>query len=285
MLYSRDTAGFNKGCEMENVLANLESQVAPAAMAAGADEGLKVGHMNYGKELFDLYVGDDSKDTMVKAIVRMASALTCEQFRAECEKAQEIASSTDAACGFKAKDGAKGTEKYGPKRRTINTRLSEAKQIFGCAKLDLSKVIERGYWSALQSAKDTLGEKGLKWDGQKAATKEQRIAQRDNKESLEAFALAQKILPQHAGESIKQWTERVAIKAESLKEQMAVDELVEKIKALHANGDYVMSAVFEYIKDQGPDVMEECGKQLIAEAAEDRAEQDKKAASAGDALV
>ena len=61
---------------------------------------------------------------------------------------------------------------------------------------------------------------------------------------------------------------------------MAVDELVEKIKALHANGDYVMSAVFEYIKDQGPDVMEECGKQLIAEAAEDRAEQDKTAATA-----
>jgi hypothetical protein len=265
---------------MDNVLANLESQVAPAAIAAGASEGLKTGHMNYGKELFDLYVGDDSKDTMVKAIIRMASALTCEQFRAECEKAQEIATSTDAACGFKAPEGAKGTEKYGPKRRTINTRLSEAKQIFGCAKLDLSKVIERGYWSALQSAKDTLGEKGLKWDGQKAPTKEQRAAQRDNKESLEAFALAQKILPQHAGESIKQWTERVAIKAEALKEQMLVDDLVEKIKNLHPDVSYVMNAVFEYIKDQGPDIMEDCGKQLIAEAVEIRADQDKKAASA-----
>lgn len=270
---------------MDNVLANLESQVAPAAVAAGASEALKTGHMNYGKELFDLYVGDDSKDTMVKAIIRMASALTCEQFRDECEKAQEIASATDAACGFVAKQDAKGTEKYGPKRRTINTRLSEAKQIFGCAKLDMSAVIERGYWSALQSAKDTLAAKGVKWDGQKAATKEQRAAQRDNKESLEAFALAQKILPQHAGESIKQWTERVAIKAEALKEQMIVDELVEKIKNLHASGDYVMSAVFEYIKDQGADIMEECGKQLIAESAEVRADQDKKAASAGDALV
>jgi len=265
---------------MENVIANLESKVAPAAIAAGSTDSLKTGHMNYGKELFDLYVGDDSKDTMVKAIVRMASALTCEQFRGECEKAQEIASATDAACGFVAKEGAKGTEKYGPKRRTINTRLSEAKQIFGCAKLDMSAVIERGYWSALQSAKDALQGMGVKWDGQKAATKEQRAAQRDNKESLEAFAMAQKILPQHAGESIKQWTERVAIKAEALKEQMIVDELVEKIKNLHASGDYVMSAVFEYIKDQGADIMEECGKQLIAEAAEDRAEQDKKAASA-----
>lgn len=268
---------------MENVIANLESVVSPAALAAGAPKELKVGKINGGKVLFDLYSEiDDKANTAVKTIIAMAAEYTCAEFREFVSSAQEMATAQDAAQGFKAKDGAKGAELYGPKRRNINTRMSEAKQIFGVAKLAPAVVAEKGYFSAVIASRDWLGDKGMKWDGAHALTTEQRKAKKIQKQNDEAVEAAKKVLPQAQGESIASWMARVAAKAEAIKQSLATTALLNQIKNLEevASEEDVMLAVFDYIRSKGPDAMEACAKQLEEQAAEDRAEMDKKAVEA-----
>lgn len=255
---------------MENVIANLESKVAPAAVAAGTPEGLKVGHINYGKELFDLYAREDANDTMVKTIIRMADVLTVDQFSEEVGKAQEIATATDAALGWKAPEGAKGAELYGPKRRLINSRMSEAKQIFGVQKVKPEVLKEKGYWAAVQAARDYLNNEGIKWDGQKKLNAEQRAVKRDNKESAEAIEVAKSILPQQPGESIKDWMIRCAERAETIKFDSKVEKLGEKLDKLTEDEgtDAVIEAMFEYIKAQGKETMHNFAQRLHETASE-----------------
>lgn len=264
---------------MDNILATLESKVAPAALAAGTADALTVGKINVGKVLFDMYSEiDDKANTAVVKIIELASVYTPAEFREAVSQAQEMATAQDAATGWKAKEGAKGAELYGPARRNINTRMSEAKQIFGVAKQAPHIVKEKGYFSALTAARDWLGEKGMKWDGARALTTEEKKAKRQQKADNEAIEAARKVLPQHQGESIAQYMVRVAAKAEAIKESLAINSLLKQIQNLEeiASEDDVLSAVFEYIRAKGPDVMEDCAKQLLDQAAEDRAANDKK---------
>lgn len=256
---------------MENVIASLESKVAPAAVSAGTPAALTVGHINYGKELFDLYAREDAQDTTVKAIIRMADVLTCEQFAEQVEKAQEIATATDAALGFKAPEDAKGAEKYGPKRRLINSRMSEAKQIFGAQKLNPQCLKEKGYWAAVQAARDFLTNKGVKWDGQRAKTAEEKAVARENKENNEAIELAKQVLPQLPGESIKDWMIRCADRAETLKEQARIQKVLDKLEEIPA--DLLIPAVYEYMKKQGADSMNKLAQSLHEGAEELQAKQ------------
>lgn len=263
---------------MDNILATLESKVAPAALAAGTSETLKVGKINVGKVLYDIYSEiDDKANTAVVKIIELAAVYTAPEFREAVSQAQEMATAQDAATGWKAKEGAKGAELYGPARRNINTRMSEAKQIFGVAKLASFVVKEKGYFSALTAARDWLGEKGMKWDGVRALTTDEKKAKKAQKANQEAIFAAQKVLPQHPGESILDYNIRVAKKAEAIKESLAISALLNQIRNLEeiASEDDVLSAVFEYIQAKGPDVMEDCAKQLFDQAAEDRAKQDK----------
>lgn len=255
---------------MENVIANLESKVAPAAVAAGTPAGLNVGHINYGKELFDLYAREDANDTMVKTIIRMADALAVDQFAKEVGKAQEIATATDAALGWKAPEGAKGAELYGPKRRLINSRMSEAKQIFGVQKVKPEILKEKGYWAAVQAARDYLNNEGIKWDGQKKLNAEQRAVKKQNKESNEAVEIAKNELPQQPGESIESWMIRCARKAEQIKLDMKIERVGEKVDKLveDEGNDAVIEAMFEYIKKQGKEAMHNFAQRLHEEASE-----------------
>ena len=132
---------------MDNILATLESTVSPAALAAGSSQTLKVGKINVGKVLFDMYSEiDQTANTAVVKIIELSSTYTPAEFREAVSQAQEMATAQDAATGWKAKEGAKGSELYGPARRNINTRMSEAKQIFGVAKLAPAVVKEKGYF-------------------------------------------------------------------------------------------------------------------------------------------
>lgn len=265
---------------MEHVLATLESTVSPAALAAGTNPALTVGKINVGKVLYDLYSEiDDKANTAVVHIIELSETYTPAEFRDAVKGAQEMATAQDAATGFKAKEGAKGAELYGPARRNINTRMSEAKQIFGVAKMAPAVVREKGYFSALTAARDWLGLKGMKWDGARALTTDEKKAKKTQKANEEAIDMAKRVLPQMPGESIANYMVRVGAKAEAIKESLAIEQLLKQIQGLEeiASEDDVLSAVFEYIRGKGPDSMEACAKQLEEQAAEDRAKADKKA--------
>lgn len=255
---------------MDNVLATIESKVSPDAVNAGKTEELKSGHMNYGKELFDMYVGDDAKDTMVKAIIRMAEALTQDQFEKACKDAQGIADNMDTALGFKPAADAKGAEKYGAKRKVINARVSEAKAIFGAYKIDPKIVQEKGYWSALQASRDLLKAKGVKWDGATAPTKEERETKKQNKEFNAAFDAARELLAQLPGESPKDYATRCAAKAEAILADTRIRAtctmLMDQEKT---DGEAcVLIAVYNYLRSKGAERMAEFATDLANAAKE-----------------
>lgn len=183
---------------MEHQLATIESKVSPAAIAAGSSAALKTGHINYGADLYQAFAAEATESTKVKVLISIAGAgLTPDEFKAQCKKAQEMADATDKANGFTYGEDAKGTDKYGPIRRVLNQRLSEAKQIFGALKIKPEALQEKGYWAALAAARTILEEKGCNWDGshsdpeQKKAKAQAKAMQQAIAEVLTANPMAQ----------------------------------------------------------------------------------------------
>jgi hypothetical protein len=173
---------------MDSVLANIEGSVSPAAIAAGSPTALKTGHIQWGADLYNTFAAEATESTKVKVIVQIAEAgLTPEEFKGQCKKACEMADANDKANGFTPKEDAKGTEKYGPIRRVLNQRLSEAKQIFGAYKVKPEALKEKGYWAALAAAREVLAEKGCNWDGSNA-NPEAKKAAKASREMQKAIA-------------------------------------------------------------------------------------------------
>lgn len=251
---------------MENVINTLPARVSPEAMQQGTPEGLKVGHLSIASDIFETF-GNDSDNTKVQVVARWADALTCDQFAKECKDAQEIADKTDAACGFVAPKDAKGTEKYGPKRRLINSRMSEAKALFGVYKINPDVLKEKGYWAAIQAAREFLDSKGVKWDGTPRPSDEVKASRKLNKELSEADMAVRKDHPMEEGENYKEYVERIAPLVDEYREAMQVAKIVEKLKELGTE-ELVNMAIFEVIKSYGPDHMDLCAQQLHEEAEE-----------------
>lgn len=254
---------------MENAIATLASRVSPEAQNKGAPEGLKTGHINHGVTLFETFA-DDGDNTKVIVIQRLAGEMTCIDFGQAVKDAQAIADNTDSASGWKAPADAKGADKYGPKRSVLNARMSEAKALFGAYKIDPSVLKEKGYWLAIKAARELLDSKGVKWDGTPKPTDADKAAKKAVRASDAALAQAQKLNPQKAGESMKEYILRVADLADVLAENAAIDVLVKALGALHEDKEMLHSALFYYLKAQGPDVMEACAEQLFDAAAEMR---------------
>jgi hypothetical protein len=155
-----------------NVLASLDSKLTPAAVGLGAPQALRVGATTDALTLFETFTRDVLDDTKVKTVIKMAGALSPSEFKDQCEKAKEYADTNDAAAGFVPSKEVR----YGPVRRVLNQRLSEACQIFGAFKLAPQVVQEKGYVSALNAARTFLAEKGLKWDGSNKPTESDKEA-------------------------------------------------------------------------------------------------------------
>lgn len=223
---------------MDNVLASLESKLSPMAMASSTSSALSNGAINHAATLVETFASEESETTKVVVLRQMATdyGLTCDEFAKSCKRAQELASAIDQGNGFIESDEVR----YGPKRRLLNQRLSEAKQIFGVAKVAPSVVAEKGYWPALEAARSYLANKGLKWDARpvlNAAEKQANKASKELKQDMQAAMLAN---PMVAGESISSYmlrlTEQVsAVEAEKNAHEAKAKELASTLKAEYAD--------------------------------------------------
>lgn len=236
---------------MENVLSSLPSRVSPEALAAPKQVGLSGGKVSHASDLLKAFtadVFDTTRLTTLKAIAE--SGITCEEFKAECKQAQKLASETDALAGFIKKEGATGADQYGPVRRVLNQRLSEAKQVFGVLKAEPSVVAEKGYFPAVEAARQYLSNKGVKWDGSKAPTE----AQKASKEQREALGAVMDETAQEPGESLAAYMARCTDLVEAKLEEMA-DKAKEKamlklVASLEkAHGPNILADLFTYLVD------------------------------------
>jgi hypothetical protein len=150
------------------------------------------------------------------------------------KKAKELADTIDAANGFSKPEGAKGQANYGPKRQVLNSRLTEARRIFGVLKQAPSVLTGVGYWAGVAKARKWLADNGKTWDGDNIlddATKAKRAAV-----ELETAALASVVadIPQKEGETRLDYLQRIDKAAQVQKavlQGMALEDRVKKIAA------------------------------------------------------
>ena len=206
----------------------LSQIAAPVALA--------VGHMNHASALFGIYVVDADKEGINKleAIQAIANAgLSYVEFSAQFKKAQEMADSADKANGFVKPEGAKGAENYGPKRRLLNQRGSEAKRLFGVFKRNPAILAEKGYWQALEAARSWLEDQAQTWDGDKALSKDEKADKHASSVRTGARAAAMDANPQKKDESDADYLLRVRELMAAAVDAAESDEFNKGVKSLY----------------------------------------------------
>ena len=197
---------------------------------------LAVGHMNHASALFGIYVVDADKEGINKleAIQAIANAgLSYVEFSAQFKKACEMADTADKANGFVKPEGAKGAENYGPKRRLLNQRGSEAKRLFAAYKRFPEQMVELGYWGALEKARSVLEETGRTWDDEKALDKDEKAAKQAGKVRTLARAQAMDAAPQKKDESDEDYLIRVRELMAAAVDEAETEEFNKGVKSLY----------------------------------------------------
>ena len=216
---------------MEHVLNTLESKLSETAMNTPTPVALRTGHIDYSLELFETFGNEEIEQSKVQILQRLATKdfLTCSDFAAACKKAAERADEKDKMCGFTPAPQAKGVDLYGPTRKVLNQRLSEAKQIFGVFRLNPDALKEMGYWKALANAREYLKEAQIKWNATKIDAPEVKAAKKESKESMQAITEMMATWPQLPGENRKDYLERIDSKAEEALKKLHQEKMSEKI--------------------------------------------------------
>lgn len=193
---------------MQHALVTIE-QNAPATLVAITST--QVGGINHGADLVEMFADESGEASKVQKIIHKATVdnLTCVEFAAAVKHAKDIADATDSANGFKKPAGAKGQAAYGPKRQLLNARMSEAKQVFGVAKLAPDMLKEKGYWAAVNTARAWLQANGKSWDGQVAESSEAKQARKHDALRTGAIAKAMNDNPQQKDEDRATWLARI----------------------------------------------------------------------------
>lgn len=219
---------------MNNVLANIAAVISPAAIQAGGTEALKTGHINHGAALYSTFVIEADKQglTQMETIreIALTAKLSCTEFAAAIKGAQELADTMDKANGFVKPEGAKGQDNYGPKRRLLNQRASEAKQLFGVFKLQPQLLQEKGYWQGLTDARDYLSELHIKWDNTPVLSDSEATAKKASKASTKALAEVMATNAMKEGESRADYLVRIDDMAEKALADAKAEEFNKTVK-------------------------------------------------------
>ena len=221
-----------KGKIMEHALVTIEqtATVQPAVVV-----GLNGGHVNYGVDLVTMYAVDDIAETKVQKLAEMAKVITTAEFSDAIKAAKSIADAMDKANGFVKAEGSKGQAMYGAKRQLLNSRLSEAKRIFGVFKQAPDVLKEKGYWLAVQTARGWLDSHGKTWDGNTAETGDIKAARKVREGNIVARSAVQTDNPQNEGETIAQWQERLEPLVQAKIEKMKDDTFNKRVETLVAS--------------------------------------------------
>lgn len=225
-------------------------EIAQAGMAQVQKEDKPAHAHIHAHAIFAAFAGDNSvEERRLNTVMRMAigdSRLTSGQLEDEIAAALRMASEADKTAGFKAKDDAKGQDKYGPKRASMNTVSSEIRQVWG-AMVHCAITADRtsdgmareplvstktGFSKAVAVARKALKDHGIKWDGAKVTPKEVKEAAALAHAKVDEEAAYATEFPQQQGETIADFQQRqtVAVELRLLAKQEAARK--EAIKVL-----------------------------------------------------
>lgn len=191
--------------------------------------------------LLAVFVNDESEAARIDTVRSMAigeARITAQQLDDELTTAAKLADEADKLAGFKPAEGAKGQDKYGPKRASLNSIASQIRQLWGAmvhcnacggvsddGEMIAPKIPEgMGFVRAVGVARTMLKAQGIKWDGTEKPSEElQAIA--DASIALQrAKVQAAKLAPQKAGETIADFQTRIDAEAEKILAKDASDK-------------------------------------------------------------
>lgn len=203
-----------------SVLANIPAVTSAAAVAEarGVDSAkLKTGKPITGKYLFDNFVVSKSDVTKMNIVEAASQTVGLTSFNDALREMVEM-----------AKDRGESVLK------TARNHASVLRNVYGAltfqrAKLEAAGWVagKTGYHQANHIAKAVLKDAGIKWDGTRALTAEERKANQLARAESMAFNEAAKEIPRGERESLADWTMRVAAHAEG-KVESALAEAQEK---------------------------------------------------------
>lgn len=206
-----------------NPLAGLDQRTTTAAATAPTGDGLKTGQsVNFsGQYLFDRFIVADREDQTKLGIVRQAvEQVDTASWKAALAEMVRLAK-----------------EDSPTKYMTAKTVQSQMRAIYGALK-NVPDELEQagmtndtGYAEAYNIGRTVLSQKGLKWDGTTAESKEDREARLANKEALKVKADLERLNPMQAGETMSAWSNRIVEMMDDAMEQHDEDTRQARITA------------------------------------------------------
>src|SRR4051812_11724295 len=108
------------------------SEFGLAPLASRAPQ-LITGKIRIGVDLISVFTDNDNDKRRFRVVwdAAITMQMSPEDMESNIQGAIAMATSMDAAAGWEASEGAKGQDKYGPKRMAMNARASEIRQLFG----------------------------------------------------------------------------------------------------------------------------------------------------------
>lgn len=217
-----------------------------------------VNGVSIGAEIVETFADSVQESTKVERIGSWAQSLTTSEFSDAIKKAKEITDTIDSANGFKKPEGAKGQDCYGPKRQLLNSRMSEAKRIFGVFKQAPDVLKELGYWAAVNKARQWLEEHGKTWDGNKALTKAEKALSQAAKLEGAVYAETARQNPQQMGETIEDYRTRIA-------GLMAQGVAVAQAQSFEKRVETIVASLMKQFGDEPNALLEACTRILAGE--------------------
>lgn len=240
---------------MQHALVTIE-QNAPAMQAAPLTQAA----INGAAELVEMFADDRQQETLVKRLQALAAVKTTAEFSEDVKNAKKLADTIDGANGFTKPEGAKGQDAYGPKRQLLNSRLSEAKRVFGVAKMAPEVLKEKGYWAAVNAARKWLDDHGKTWDGNKALNSAEKAAKREQGAKDEILGAIRKEHPQNMGESLAAWATRVETLYEDALQDGIAQSAVKRVET-------IVASLKKQFGDEMPLLVEACKRIAFPEEA------------------
>lgn len=247
----------------------------PTSMGHVADMGvtpvnkthaLITGRISFAAEVLSVFTDQTVEQRRLDIVWNAAlgqNRLTVSQLEEELKTAAKLAAEADKTAGFVPPEGAKGQEKYGPKRASMNTVASQIRQVWGALahtnaaqdrsndgaprKPDITR--DMGFAKATSVARACLKGHGITWDGAPAKSQEEKEQQAEAKAAQDAMATYAKEFPMRAGETIADFQSRQALAVEisllegaKARHEAMIDAAVEDILKKYSLEDAAMIA-------------------------------------------
>lgn len=217
----------------------------------------------------------ESTQSRTVAVWTLSRILTCSELDDALTRALKLAADSDAApvekggAGWKAPEGAKGRDKYGPRQSSLASLASNIRQVFGACKIDPECIVSLPQsggvnpdlfpnWSrAYALARQFLAEKGIDWTGNNVeAVKAAKEHKREASATIDAEAAVMAKHPQKEGETLAQYRDRIApMVAEFIETataaavlEAAKKEYTRLVKVYGDNADAIVQAMMDAIQ-------------------------------------